>query len=80
MTDNELATLLMTMAGFNQAEIARVLENNRQTGYLTQTRVQQIAQSAFRKTLLVSGIDRKVDLMGMRHQRRKHSGGCDACP
>ncbi len=61
LTDNELAALLMTLAGYSTTQIGPVLENHQGTGYLTQTRAQQLVQSAFTKTLRAGGIQRRAD-------------------
>lgn len=73
LTDNELAALLMVLSGFNTVAIAAALENERGTGTISQTRAQQIVQSAFRKALKVGGIERKIDLMALRLQKSEEA-------
>ncbi len=70
LSDNELVALLMTLQGFSMTEIAGVLENHSQNGYLTQTRGQQLVQSAFRKTLNIGGMDRRVNMVIAGRQGR----------
>lgn len=60
----------MTLQGFSMTEIAAALENHWQTGYLTQTRGQQLVQSAFRKTLKAGGLDRRANMVAAQRQGR----------
>jgi hypothetical protein len=61
LTDNELVTLLMSLHGFSQGEIARVLVKTSGQGQMRSSRVQQLRKQAFDKTLHVSGLD-EIDL------------------
>lgn len=73
LSDNELAAFFMTLTGASSNQIARVLENAQSTGYVSQTRAQQIVQSAFSKTLGIGGIRQRADFTrtGQRGRPRK---------
>ncbi len=68
LTDNELVTLLMSLQGFSQTEIARVLEKSDQEGYIKYRSVYWLRQQALRKTLRASGIDETTAPMNQRKE------------
>jgi len=72
LTDNELVALLMSLQGFSQEEIARVLEKEKGgPAPMSRSNVFYLKERAFRKVLRASGLDEEATMPRGVYDRSK---------